>query len=151
MNIGQAAALSALNSKTIRYYEDIGLIIPRRQAVNDYRDYSDADVEQLCFLQRARKVGFSLDECRNLLELYRNPERRSGDVKQLVLDKMKDLDEQLHVLRTMQATLTQMADQCAGDETSQCAIIESLSRSGPVLHKSPVSMPFTLVGNDNEV
>lgn len=150
MNIGQAARLSSLSSKTIRYYEDIGLVIPRRQASNDYRDYNELDVEQLRFLQRARCVGFSLDECRALLELYRNPTRQSVDVKQLVLEKIKQLDEQLQVLQSMQATLARMVEHCAGDETPQCAIIESLSRSDLSFDQPPVNMAFRLVENGEE-
>lgn len=149
MNIGQAAVRSALSAKTIRYYEDIGLVIPRRQPSNDYRDYTDADVAQLSFLQRARAVGFGLDECRELLELFRNPHRQAGEVKQLVLDKMRQLDEQLSTLQRMRETLADMAERCSGDESSHCAIIENLAdhqKAGGKNH----SMPFTLVeSNDN--
>jgi MerR family copper efflux transcriptional regulator len=150
MNIGQAAARSALTSKTIRYYEDIGLIIPRRQAGNDYRDYSDADVEQLTFLQRARAVGFGLDECRELLELYRNPERQSVHVKQMVLEKLGQLDEQLNTLHAMRETLAHMASRCAGDESPHCAIIESLAQPLANPPKTNPGMSFTLIGVDHE-
>lgn len=149
MNIGQAAARSALSAKTIRYYEDIGLVIPRRQQGNDYRDYTDADVAQLSFLQRARAVGFGLEECRELLELFRNPQRQAGEVKQLVLDKMRQLDEQLSTLQRMRETLSDMAERCSGGESSHCAIIENLADHQNTRQKNP-SMPFTLVeSNDN--
>ena len=59
MNIGQAAKQAGLNSKTIRYYEQIELLAPARRADNSYRDYSDNDVENLRFLQRARQAGSS--------------------------------------------------------------------------------------------
>src|SRR5690606_40711039 len=91
MNIGEAANRSGLSAKTIRYYEDIGLVVPRRQAANQYRDYSTEDIEQLVFLQHARTVGFGLDECRHLLDLYRNPARQSAHVKRLVLEKIAHL------------------------------------------------------------
>ena len=71
MNIGQAAAASGLPVKTVRYYEEIGLVVPSRQLVNEYRNYSDEDVEHLIFLQRSRAVGFGLDVSRELLDLYR--------------------------------------------------------------------------------
>ena len=91
MNIGQAAARSDLSAKTIRYYEDIGLVVPRRQSGNDYRDYTDTDIEQLSFLQRARAVGFGLDECRELLELFRNPQRQAADVKRRTVRLLRTL------------------------------------------------------------
>ena len=69
MNIGDAADRSGLPAKTIRYYEDIGLLRPGR-AGNGYRDYSAREVHQLRFLQRSRSLGFSIEECRQLLSLY---------------------------------------------------------------------------------
>lgn len=148
MNIGEAAVRSGLSAKTIRYYEDIGLVVPRRQHTNGYRDYSEADIEQLSFLQRARAAGFGLDECRELLELFRNPQRQAADVKQLVLDRLRQLDEQLKRLNHMRETLAAMAERCAGDQTSHCAIIESLA-GHEIQEKRPL-MPFTLVENRDE-
>jgi len=69
MNIGDAAERSGLPAKTIRYYEDIRLLKPAR-GENGYRDYSNEDVHRLRFLQRSRSLGFSVEECRQLLSLY---------------------------------------------------------------------------------
>jgi len=63
MNIGTAARQSGLPPKTIRYYEDIGLLTADR-AANGYRDYSSEDVHRLRFVQRSRSLGFSVEECR---------------------------------------------------------------------------------------
>ena len=73
VNIGEAAARSGVPAKTIRYYEDIGLVRPAPREVNGYRAYGDNDVHTLRFVQRARSLGFSVNECRQLLDLYRNP------------------------------------------------------------------------------
>lgn len=142
MNIGQAAILCNLSAKTIRYYEEIGLVVPCRQPGNGYRNYTEAEVEQLSFLQRARAVGFGLDECRELLELFRNPQRQAADVKQLVVEKLRQLDEQLTALQDMRETLAGMIEKCTGDHASHCAIIERLA--GHVEQEKP-SMPFTLI------
>lgn len=152
MNIGQAAKQCRLSAKTIRYYEDIDLVVPRRQASNEYRDYSDADVEKLVFLQRARSVGFGLEECRELLNLYQNSQRQSSHVKELVIGKLQQLDQQLHALNEMRATLTEMAARCVGNETPQCAILESLAHptAEPVKSKAVPAMSFTLVENRHE-
>ena len=83
MNIGIAAANSSLPAKTIRYYEEIGLITPARLG-NGYRDYSDLDIQHLRFVQRARSLGFSVEQCRQLLDLYRDKTRASADVKRRV-------------------------------------------------------------------
>ncbi len=142
MNIGQAAKRSNLSAKTIRYYEDIGLVVPHRHPGNDYRTYTDAEVEQLSFLQRARAAGFGLEECRELLELFRNPQRQAADVKQLVVEKLRQLDEQLAVLQAMRETLAGMVEKCTGDHTSHCAIIEKLAGNE---EPKKTSMPFTLI------
>jgi MerR family transcriptional regulator, copper efflux regulator len=145
MNISQAAQACGLPNKTIRYYEEIGLVVPIRQEGNDYRVYSLGDVAQLRFLQRARAVGFSLDECRELLALYANPQRRCGQVKALVSEKIIQVDQQLIALHAMRDTLVNMANECAGDDTSDCAIINQLAVTKSPLLKRPSSMAFTLV------
>lgn len=144
MNIGQAAARSGLAAKTVRYYEEIGLVKPARCATNDYRNYSPRDIDHLRFLQRARAVGFGLDVCRELLELYRNPERRCSQVKLLVLEKIEQLEQQLRELTELKHILTSMANNCAGDDSRDCSIIETLAKPAPSF------MSFTLVEPNHE-
>lgn len=145
MNISQAAQACGLPNKTLRYYEEVGLVVPMRQEGNDYRIYSLADVAQLRFLQRARAVGFSLDECRELLMLYANPQRRCGQVKALVSEKIIQVDQQLIALHAMRDTLVDMANECAGDDTNDCVIIDRLAVAESPPLQRPSSMAFTLV------
>lgn len=151
MNISQAAQACGLPNKTIRYYEDIGLVVPQRQQGNDYRIYSLDDVAQLRFLQRARAVGFSLDECRELLALYANPQRRCVQVKAMVKEKIVQVDQQLIALNAMRDTLVDMANECAGDDTSDCAIINQLAVVELPPVKRPNAMAFTLVDTPDDV
>lgn len=151
MNISQAAQACGLPNKTIRYYEDIGLVVPQRQQGNDYRIYSLDDVAQLRFLQRARAVGFSLDECRELLALYANPQRRCVQVKAMVKEKIVQVDQQLIALNAMRDTLVDMANECAGDDTSDCAIINQLAVAELLPVKRPSAMAFTLVDTPDDV
>ncbi len=146
MNISQVAQECGLSTKAIRYYEDLGLVVPVRDLNNSYRVYSQQDVERLAFLRRAKAVGFELDVCRELLALHANPARRCMQVKSLVLEKLQQLDLQVENLMLMRASLTQMAAECAGDDSSDCAIIDRLSGSaGSSSTRSP-AMAFTLVG-----
>ena len=69
MNIGDVAALSGLPAKTIRYYEDVGLVKPLR-STNGYRTFRESDAHKLAFLGRSRALGFSIEDCRNLIALY---------------------------------------------------------------------------------
>jgi len=128
MNIGSAAHATDLPRKTIRYYEEIGLVRPAR-AENGYRDYSDSDVHRLKFVQRARSLGFSIEECRLLLSLYDDEHRASADVKALAVEKIGQIDRKLAELQSLRATLTRLADTCQGNDRPDCPIIDDLARA----------------------
>lgn len=126
MNIGEAAALASLPPKTIRYYEEIDLIHPAR-AGNGYRDYSETDIHRLQFLQRARSLGFTIEECRMLLSLYEDEHRASADVRAVAMEKIGEVDRKIAELRSMKATLTRLVDSCHGDARPDCPILEDLA------------------------
>lgn len=126
MNIGEVAERSGLPAKTIRYYEDIGLIRPRR-GPNGYRAFADADVQRLAFLGRARSLGFSIDECRALLALHADAERASGDVKQLAAAHLDQIDRKIAELAAMRAALAGLVARCHGDDRADCAILDDLA------------------------
>lgn len=126
MNIGTASRKSSLPTKTIRYYEDIDLIRPSR-AGNGYRDYDDSDVSRLQFLQRARALGFTIEECRQLLSLYDDRNRSSADVKAMALSKVAEVDRKIVALKSLRKTLATLADHCHGDHRPDCPIIDDLA------------------------
>ena len=134
MNIGQAAKRSGLSDKTLRYYESIGLVNSQR-AANGYRDYEEAQINELCFLASARKVGFTIEECKTLLELFRNKNRHSKHVKSFVFEKISHIEEQIRNLQKMKSALQDLADRCHGDEEAQCAIIDGLSNGDLISEK----------------
>lgn len=127
MNISEAARRSGLTSKAIRYYEEIGLIDPATRGDNGYRQYGAAAVEELHFLARAREVGFDLDECRQLLSLFRDKGRQSRHARDLVLEKSAKLQARIDQLQAMQQVLNTMASRCHGDEGPECAILDDLA------------------------
>lgn len=126
MNIGDVAERSGLPAKTIRYYEDIGLIRPRRSG-NGYRAFANADVHKLAFLGRARSLGFSIEECRALLALYEDDARASSEVKQVTEAHLKRIDHKIAELQGMRATLAHLIHRCHGDERPDCPILDDLS------------------------
>jgi MerR family copper efflux transcriptional regulator len=128
MNISEAAQGSGLSAKTIRYYEQIELIAAPRRAANGYRDYDEKSLAELRFVHRARQVGFSVDECRQLLQIQRDPGRQSAHVKGLVLEKCDHIEARIEQLRHMSDILQTLAGQCSGDEGPECAILEELER-----------------------
>ena len=126
MNISSMAELSGLPPKTIRYYEEIGLVVPERSD-NGYRRYHAGHVHRLAFLKRARGLGFSIDECRLLLSLYEDQARASGDVKRIAEEKIAEIDRKIEELTSVRATLAHLADNCHGDDRPDCPILDDLA------------------------
>lgn len=126
MNISDVAERAGLPPKTIRYYEDIGLVRPLR-ADNGYRQFRESDLHKLAFLGRARSLGFSLDDCRRLLELYEDHGRASADVKALAEHHLTEIDRKIEELSAMRRTLSHLVDCCAGDGRPDCPILDDLS------------------------
>ncbi len=127
MNISQAAARSGLPPKTIRYYEDIGLVDPALRRDNGYRDYGSRDIHLLQFLHRARDLGFTVADCRALLSLYTDRKRRSAYVKEIALNRITDIDRKIGELGEMRAVLATLADKCHGDERPDCPILDEFA------------------------
>ncbi|MEK9832682.1 MAG: Cu(I)-responsive transcriptional regulator [Rhodospirillaceae bacterium] len=132
MNISEAAEQAGLPTKTIRYYEDIGLVAPARRRDNGYRDYAERDVHMLRFLSRARGLGFSVADCRALVALYADTGRKSADVKEIALNRVEEIDSKIAELRAMRATLVELAETCHGDDRPDCPIIEDLANRSTV-------------------
>lgn len=126
MNVGEAARRAGLPAKTIRYYEEIGLIRPERTG-NGYRAYSGDDIHRLAFLKRARGLGFSIDDCRQLMALYRDRSRASADVRQIAAAHVEAIEEKLRELQAMRATLQKLIHACHGDERPDCPILEEMA------------------------
>ena len=127
MNIGEAAARSGLSPKTIRYYESIDLVAAPGRTDGGYRDYDVRDVHVLRFLQRARGLGFSVRECRDLLTLYQDRARASADVKAIALRHIDDIDRKIAELETLRDTLNDLATRCHGDDRPDCPILDDLA------------------------
>ncbi len=127
MNIGQAAKASGISAKMIRYYESVDLIPPAGRTASDYRIYSAADVHALKFVHRARSLGFSVLQMRELLSLWRDRGRASADVKAVALAHVTELNEKIEALQTMCETLQHLAEHCHGDHRPDCPILDDLS------------------------
>ena len=127
MKIGEASVLSGVSAKMIRYYEDIGLIRPPGRSGAGYRSYVPADIETLRFVQRARTLGFSVKQMRELLALWRDRTRASADVKRLALAHVASLEEKAREIAEMSRALRDLAGRCDGDHRPDCPIIDGLA------------------------
>lgn len=129
MNIGEVARASGLPPKTIRYYEDIGLIAPHR-GDNGYRAFSDNDLHVLAFIARARGLGFAIQDVRALLSLWHDNGRASADVKRVAQEHLTAIDAKMHELAQMRSTLAGLVDSCSGDGRHDCPILDGLAGPG---------------------
>jgi MerR family transcriptional regulator, copper efflux regulator len=128
MNIGQAANASGVNAKSIRHYESIGIIPKASRSDAGYRIYSVTDVNILSFVRRARGLGFSMKEIKQLVGLWRNKSRNSADVKNLALAHVKEMELKISELEGMVKTLKHLAKTCHGDHRPDCPIIDNLAK-----------------------
>ena len=114
MNIGDVAERSGLPAKTIRYYEDIGLVKPLRSD-NGYRRYRETDAQKLGFLRRARALGFSIEQCRALVALWGDEGRTSADVQAIAQVHLAEVEAKIADLSAMRDTLAGLMRDCAAD------------------------------------
>ena len=127
MNISEVAKKTGLTSKAIRFYEEKGLVTPPLRSENGYRSYSAKHLEELMLLRQARQVGFNLEECREMVQLFNNPQRHSADVKARTLDKVAEIEAHIQELTLMRERLLALAASCPGDESAECPIINDLA------------------------
>jgi len=135
MNIKDASRLSGLPAKTIRFYEDIGLIRPAR-AQNGYRSFSARDLHKLAFIGRARSLGFTVEDCRLLLSLYEDRQRASADVKQVASAHLKRVEAKIAELKSMHRTLQELVAHCHGDQRPDCPILSDLASASAHTHET---------------
>ncbi len=135
MNISQAAQRTGLPAKTIRYYEDIGLVTPNRDT-NGYRVFADQELHKLTFLARSRALGFSIEDCRALLALYEDQSRASSDVKRIAAQHLKEIEAKIADLRAMRDTLSELVRACSGDDRPDCPILKGIEHAGGPARRS---------------
>ena len=111
----------------IRYYESIGLIEPPIRTQAGYRVYTAEEIHELRFIKRARTLGFSIEEARELLALWRDKSRASADVKTFAMKHVRDLETKIDELQAMSRTLRHLAQTCHGDDRPECPILADLA------------------------
>ena len=127
MNIGEVAKACGLPVKTVRYYDDIGLISPRQRSTGGYRQYDKTGLSKLIFVRRARAFGFSIEETRELLSLYEDQDRSSADVKRIAWARLREIDRRMVKLEALRTELDHLVEACRGDHRPDCPILSGLS------------------------
>ena len=127
MNIGKAADQAGLPTKTVRYYDDIGLVLPSSRTQTGYRNYDISSIKKLIFVKCARSFDFSIKECRELLGLYEEKNRSSSDVRKIAIHHLEEIKRKEEDLMKLRIELDHLVNACAGDDRPDCPIIDYLS------------------------
>jgi MerR family copper efflux transcriptional regulator len=127
MNIGEAAKASGVSAKMIRHYESVGLFPEAARTESGYRQYGAKEVSTLRFIRQSRDLGFSIEQIRELLDLWQNRRRPSRQVKALAQAHIQELEQKLQDLQAVKATLEQLVSCCHGDDRPECPILDNLA------------------------
>jgi Cu(I)-responsive transcriptional regulator len=129
LDIGRASKASGVSVKMIRHYEAIGLLKKVARTYANYRVYSANDVHTLRFIKRARSLGFSIEDIRELLSLWQNKSRPSAAVKRIANRHTENLRRRIVEMQSMVATLEHLTHHCHGDSRPECPILEDLAKA----------------------
>jgi len=147
LTIGKVARCAAVGVETIRFYERQGLIAEPHRTRSGYRLYPEETVLRLHFIRRAKALGFSLREIRELLALRVDPEGRSAEVKARAQGKITTIEEKIRTLQRMQETLVRLTTACDGcAPVSACPILEALD--APIARQEASERPKGVTNGD---
>jgi MerR family transcriptional regulator, mercuric resistance operon regulatory protein len=124
--IGVLSERSGVNVETIRHYERVGLLQKPARSTGGYRLYQTTDVDRLCFIRRARDLGFSLDEIRHLLGLVDQKSRSCHRVHDIGVVHLADVRAKIRDLRRMERVLATMVRACAQGTMPTCPLLDAL-------------------------
>lgn len=127
LTTGQLARQGGVGVETIRFYERRGLIERPPRRPSGYRQFPEQTVQRLRFIRRAKELGFSLKEIKELLSLRLDPDVTCGDVRDRAKLKIESIDRKIATLRKMKSALAKLTAACDGrGSVGQCPIMEGL-------------------------
>ncbi len=128
LTIGRVASRAGIGIETIRFYERQALVDAPPRSAAGYRQYPENTIQRLRFIRRAKELGFSLKEIKELLILHGDPQSTCSDIKQRAEKKLDDINGRIHDLKKMRDALELLLADCSSDATSaQCPILQALA------------------------
>ena len=137
LTIGKLAKSAGVSTDTVRFYERCGLLEPPARTASNYRIYPERDIYKLKFIVRAKHLGFTLKEIKELLTLRQDPDATKRQVKTLAEAKIADLKERIVDMQRILATLEQITKTCDGKGLADdCPILAAMEgdEGHPCLH-----------------
>ncbi len=133
LTIGKVAKQAGLGVETIRFYERTGLLKEPPRNDSGYRQYPPEAVVKLCFIKKAKQLGFSLKEIEELIALRHKQDATCGDIKAQAEEKIKNIEERIRDLAKMKAALLKLTRRCSDNgPVYECPILTALEPSGEV-------------------
>lgn len=127
LTIGKVSRLAGVGIETIRFYEREGLLAEPPRRASGYRQYAGETVQRLRFIQRAKELGFTLKEIKELLSLRIAPDTNCEQIGERAEAKITDMEEKIRALQRMKRALTRLVASCRGrGPVSECPILEAL-------------------------
>ena len=131
LTIGQLAKRANVGVETVRFYEREGLLEEPDRRASGYRQYDEDVVRRLEFIRKAKDLGFTLKEIKELLSLKLDPSTTCADVKERAETKIEDIEGKIRTLQRMKRALVKVTKSCSGSgPTSECPILESIETNG---------------------
>ncbi len=127
LSIGQVGEATATKVATIRYYERIGLLPKPDRTSGNYRSYASAHVHRLAFIRRARELGFSIEDLRELLDLAAHRERPCAGIDQIATRHLAMIEAKIATLERLRSELRDTLAACAGGRIAECRVVQALS------------------------
>lgn len=125
--IGQLAETAQTPAATIRYYEKIGLLAFPDRSGGNYRLYGNDDVTRLVFVRRAREIGFTIDQVRNLLAFSDQGDGDCCAVTTLTEQHLAEVEQKIRDLNLLKEHLSRLLASCKGGRLADCRIIDALT------------------------
>ena len=127
LNIGDLARMTGTKAETIRWYERVGMLPAPARTSGNYRSYGTAHLERLSFVRRARDLGFSLDQVRELLQLADQGDQSCDAVDRVAREHLGEVERKIADLEALRRELQDLIGQCRHGTVAECRIVQALS------------------------
>jgi len=130
MLIGKLAKIAETTIDTIRYYEREGLINPISIRDSGYREFNDSSIDIIKFILNAKRLGFSLKEIKDLIDLKEDPDTNCSNIRNLADSKLSEVKTKIKTLKSMEKQLIKLIKECESKDNKDCPIIKKLNKKG---------------------